>query len=262
MGSIGTATFFKSVIGSMILGCMIASAAESIVVEDVVIAENMALLSDPQRSKRAAAAELILKWAQKNPDKAIPLLLRNLTDATEPEARERCLQLLRPLSILDYNTMGEGYLGIQMGNEIAVKILGQKNLCYGLVITGVTPDSPAEKAGILTGDIIVSFNGEFWHQIGKAGAPEFQLSAKIRQVGAGKKVVFGVFNNGILTQQEATLARRPANLEIGMENRLLLNGQIPMNLGAMAQQQIEEEKNSDEFFQEWLSQQWKKYPAK
>lgn len=249
-----------TLIGSMILGCAFAAAAEA-QEPDAAVAQHLTELADPNRAKRDEATRQLLSWASENADAAIPLFLKNMEKAVEPEQRERSIKILRALATIDYDTIGEGYLGIQMGDELAVKIFGHAKPCYGLVVTGVTDGSPAKRAGILAGDIIVSFNGEFFHEPGQLGMPRYLLSEKIRLTGAGKKAVFGVFNNGILLQREAKLSRRPTNLENIVENRLLFNG-AQLNLGALAQQQIEEEKQSDEFFQEWLNQQWEKYPAK
>ena len=63
-------------------------------------------------------------------------------------------------SILKFGHMVHGYLGIaiqQLTPELAAQF--GANVEAGALVTGVAPESPAEKAGLKRGDIITKFNG-------------------------------------------------------------------------------------------------------
>jgi putative serine protease PepD len=88
-----------------------------------------------------------------------------------------------------------GYLGVAMGDAT-----GGQN---GAVVQEVTPDSPAARAGLQAGDVVVSIDG-------RAVQDRSELVAAIRGHKPGDKVTLGVTRGGNETTITATLTQRPA----------------------------------------------------
>jgi putative serine protease PepD len=88
-----------------------------------------------------------------------------------------------------------GYLGVSMGDATG----GQD----GAVVQEVTPDSPAARAGLQPGDVVVSIDG-------KAVQDRSELVAAIRGHKPGDKVTLVVDRGGNETTITATLTQRPA----------------------------------------------------
>jgi putative serine protease PepD len=88
-----------------------------------------------------------------------------------------------------------GYLGVSMGDAT-----GNQS---GAVVQEVTPDSPAARAGLQAGDVVVSIDG-------KAVQDRSELVAAIRGHKPGDKVTLVVVRGGNETTITATLTQRPA----------------------------------------------------
>jgi putative serine protease PepD len=88
-----------------------------------------------------------------------------------------------------------GYLGVSMGDAT-----GNQS---GAVVQEVTPDSPAARAGLQAGDVVVSIDG-------KAVQDRSELVAAIRGHKPGDKVTLVVNRGGNETTVTATLTQRPA----------------------------------------------------
>jgi putative serine protease PepD len=88
-----------------------------------------------------------------------------------------------------------GYLGVQMAPPT-----GNQD---GALIQVVTPGSPAEKAGLQAGDLVVAVDG-------KAVATTNELGARIRAHRPGDEITLKVIRNGDETTISATLGQRPA----------------------------------------------------
>ena len=73
----------------------------------------------------------------------------------------------------------------------------------GALVSNVTPDSPAERAGIKRGDIIIAFNNE-------PIVDSRNLSLKVSMMAPGTKVTLKVFRNGGEQEIPVTLAELPA----------------------------------------------------
>ena len=88
-----------------------------------------------------------------------------------------------------------GYLGVAMGDATG----GQT----GAVVQEVTPDSPAERAGLQAGDVVDSIDG-------KTVQSRSELIAGVRGHKPGDKVTLGIVRGGNETTITATLTQRPA----------------------------------------------------
>jgi membrane-associated protease RseP (regulator of RpoE activity) len=71
-------------------------------------------------------------------------------------------------------------------------------------VVGVTPGSPADRAGIGAGDVILSVGG---HAVAQPG----DVSAAIAKLRAGDTVKIQLQRGPVIVNTEATLARQPAN---------------------------------------------------
>lgn len=71
----------------------------------------------------------------------------------------------------------------------------------GVLVAGVTPDGPADRAGIRSGDVIVSLNGERLTGDGKRSADR-RLLDLMKDVAVGDSVRVGVMRNGRETTHE------------------------------------------------------------
>ncbi|MDR2043680.1 MAG: trypsin-like peptidase domain-containing protein [Clostridium sp.] len=99
-----------------------------------------------------------------------------------------------------------GYVGISNPQDITSQIAARYNMPIGLYITTVEADSPAQRAGLLQGDIVVKFDGESI----KAFA---DLQKVLEYYGPGTTVSLTVMRPGNGEYQEReltlTLGRRP-----------------------------------------------------
>jgi len=87
-------------------------------------------------------------------------------------------------------------LNLELASSLGLRAPG------GVVVTAVTPDSPAEKAGLRAGDVIVRFEGR---AVRGAGALRWEVAC----TEAGTKVNLDVMREGKLVRLEATLQPAP-----------------------------------------------------
>lgn len=73
----------------------------------------------------------------------------------------------------------------------------------GVEVTRIAPDSPAEKAGIKVGDVVMQYNGQ------RVDGME-QFSRMVRETPPGREVKIGIMRNGAQQTITARLASRPA----------------------------------------------------
>ncbi|MCF4097960.1 Do family serine endopeptidase [Maritalea mediterranea] len=103
--------------------------------------------------------------------------------------------------LMDDGKVTRGFLGVSIQNvskDIADSVGLEK--AHGALVTEPSPDSPAQKAGIKSGDIITSVNGE---EIDDAR----ELSRVIAEYAPGTIVEIGVWRNGESLELRVELAR-------------------------------------------------------
>jgi putative serine protease PepD len=98
-------------------------------------------------------------------------------------------------AIIEGKTLQTGYLGVRMAPATG----GQD----GALVQEITPGSPAERAGLRVGDLVVAIDG-------KAVVSYSELGARIRAHKPGDNVTLKVVRGGNETTVTATLAQRPA----------------------------------------------------
>ena len=93
-------------------------------------------------------------------------------------------------------------VGIQEIDSIRAKELKLPEEA-GVEVTRIAPDSPAEKAGIKTGDVVTQYNGERVEGMD-------QFSRMVRETPAGREVKIGIIRNGAPQTITAQIGSRPA----------------------------------------------------
>jgi predicted metalloprotease with PDZ domain len=222
-------------------------------------AQLTCLLSE-SRDQRIQARTALAKWAEKHTSEAKLLFLQELSVSKEPEIRERCLQFLKPIAAKEYGNFGEGYMGISMGDAVMIQIPGEAQARNGMIISFISKDSPAEKAKLQQGDVIVSLNKKLLMGGENAIEKPRALSEKIRAVGAGKVAHLEIWRKNELLHVDVLLTRRPATID-QLELQLMPNGGMRINEDEL-KQAVELEKHSNEYFSEWLEKQLAAEPAK
>ena len=109
-------------------------------------------------------------------------------------------------SLIKHGKVLRGWLGVviqDINKDLAdaMKLTTTK----GILISDVTKDSPAEKAGIKRGDVIVKLNGEEMTTTG-------HLRNLVATLGAGAKVVITILRDGREKDVTLTLAEMPEDL--------------------------------------------------
>ena len=134
------------------------------------------IASDDFAEREASQAKL-LEWSEKNPKVAASALLKLSESDEDPEVRKRCELILRALGEADYLSEGQGYIGILMQEEM-LEAGGENDAPMGIRVLDVMPGTPAEKAGLRAGDLIVALDGSGWKGIGAVTEFGEVISAK------------------------------------------------------------------------------------
>lgn len=195
------------------------------------------LASDAFEEREEAQAELLRRLRPSGNESALSLL-QYLPREKDPEVRSRCLAVLRDLVGEQYlqEDGAKGYLGVQMA-EPGVELPEHEGPGrFGVIVTAVWKDTPAGRAGLQAGDIIVAINGVTWHaENASAGLQNLVASFK-----PGTEVVVRVLRGGDALEFTAVLARRSPTHD---ERR-------PPQ-GELDHEKIERE-DREQFFQRWL----------
>jgi serine protease Do len=96
-------------------------------------------------------------------------------------------------------------LGMSQGSFLGV---GIQEIDAGVQVTRIAPDSPAEKAGIQTGDVVTQYNGQ------RVEGME-QFSRMVRETPAGREVKIGIIRNGA-----------PQTIAVKILSRTAISGQL------------------------------------
>lgn len=194
-------------------------------------------LSSEQFEIRETSETELQKWINQQGLPGIKAICKVQQESNDPEVRFRCLRVLRSQSDKDYLKDGQGYLGVQLWEEM-LDLPGDKKPRVCLRITYVIPGSQAEIAGIKVGDMITSMDGSKWYE---RGAIE-QLIQTVASYNPLKKVVFEIKRAGAdeLIEVPVILGKRPVK-----------------DLRAMYESDLQklEKEARDRHFDEWLKKQ-------
>jgi serine protease Do len=102
--------------------------------------------------------------------------------------------------------MGRAYLGVGMQPvRLSAKLRETLKISneIGVMIAGVEPDGPCEKAGVMLGDVLVALDGKPLNNL--RSVQSFLIGAEI-----GKTVKASLIRGGALTEVAITIGERPA----------------------------------------------------
>lgn len=105
--------------------------------------------------------------------------------------------------------VSRGYIGINL-EELTPQLARQFEVPggYGALVSQVSPDSPAEKAGLKQGDVIQSFNGQKVDTVNN-------LKFLVADTNPDSQVTLGVVREGKPITIKMTLGERPLNIAEG-----------------------------------------------
>jgi len=110
--------------------------------------------------------------------------------------------------LLDRGRIARGYLGVTLQplpRDLA-RYWGEPDV-HGVVVGSVAHDSPAERAGIAVGDVLVKFDGEALHAEKEEDLGQFQRL--VAQRSAGHEVAIEILRGGQHETLHASLASQP-----------------------------------------------------
>ena len=184
------------------MGCLAASATVSRAAE--LPAELLAKLKAEEFRIRESGQAELLAWAHQQPEGVLDELLLHAREEDDPEVRERCLGVLKELVNDEYRKDGEGFIGIQMLDELA-NVPGDPKPRGAVRIVMVVPDSAAQQAGLQLNDLIVGMGDQIWHELGAS----LDIRERIRQLKPNTKITLKILRNGNPMDIEVKLGRRP-----------------------------------------------------
>lgn len=106
--------------------------------------------------------------------------------------------------LIDKGKIDRGYLGVQIQN-VTADIAGALGLpdAHGALVAQVNPDTPAAKAGLVAGDVVISLNGV-------KITDSRDLSRSVAAIPPGQPSTFGIWRNGAEKDITVTLASLPS----------------------------------------------------
>jgi serine protease Do/serine protease DegQ len=105
-------------------------------------------------------------------------------------------------SLIETGSVTRGFLGVA-GDSVTPDIAEQVHLpkdATGIIISSIEPDSPADKAGLKQGDVIVAVNGKVIHD-------QDELRLTISEMAPGTKVTLSTARDGAPRVVSVTLAQ-------------------------------------------------------
>lgn len=150
--------------------------------------------------------------------------------AQQPERAEKAEKAEKALAKsyeLFFSGAGGSYLGVQTKN-VSKENMANYGLSevQGVAVEKVLDNTPASQAGLMNGDVIVSFNGEKVTSVRK-------LTRLIREVAPDHTARIEVLRNGVNRDFNVTLAKRemprfsPGNFEFGEMSEIPAIPEVP-----------------------------------
>jgi len=196
-------------------------------------------------AERERAEADLLAWTRQRAEASLEALYQQSRAAGEPEVRERCLAVLRELVTDAYLRDGVGYLGIRMNpNTELANIPDQARQWFAIRVLQVEPGTPAHKAGMLAGDLLLGVDNTFWLQEHTSAV----VMDKIKSMKAGTQVSVKVCRDGKILDIPVVLARRPAAADL-----LQFQFGMGMQIGPEAAEAAERAAK-EEYFRRWLAE--------
>lgn len=220
--------------------------------------------------ERTKAQRELSQWALEKREAGQDWLFQEFETAAEPEVRIRLREVLKEVVVAEHQKGGPGYVGISMG-DVEVAVPGEDGQKPGVSVTRVQPDTPASRAGLQAGDVVISVDRTRWKS---DVAASFSFQQAIMKRKPGDTVQLEIVRGAELMKVPVTLAARPMGLPEASKVPLVqgfqglqglqINPGIRMNFLQLADDQLkafEEQQKADELkakedlFQAWLLKQ-------
>ncbi|ADY73195.1 protease Do [Desulfurobacterium thermolithotrophum DSM 11699] len=114
--------------------------------------------------------------------------------------------------LLKYGKVIRGWLGVYI-EDLSPEIAKKFGVKKGVLVTKVVKDSPAEKGGLRSGDIIVEFNGKPVKNVS-------DLQLKVINTKPGEKVKVKIIRDGQKKVLTIKIGEMPGSKQVAMENLL------------------------------------------
>ncbi len=194
-------------------------------------------LANENFKQRESAQANLLAWAREHRAVALDGVWRQYRTSPDPEVRQRCQAVLRDLVTDQYMAEGPGFLGVGMNTANLVPP-GEAELTHAVLVTMVKQWTPASRAGVQVGDMIVRLDGKGWVD---ESSPN-QFSEQIAAKKPGATVKLGIVRDAKWIEIDAILVRRPANLQL-------------LRFGILGEDEAAEERAAiDAYFKDWLNE--------
>ena len=169
--------------------------------------DRLRQLSDASFSVRQEAEMALIVLGTNAYRTVFPEILRLFRDRqADAEARGRALNVLREIAIWDRYDRPRGFIGITPYTAVLKDAKGRKLPCIS--IRSVVPDTPAEKAGLTTSDLIISVNKK---RIG-ASFTYTDFINWVQQFAPGDTLQLGLARPEGLVEVDLVLTNRPATI--------------------------------------------------
>ena len=223
-------------------------------------------LASEDFKERTKAQRERSQWEMERREAGQDWLYEEFEAAAEPEVRIRLKEVLKEVVVAEHQKDGPGYVGISMG-DVEVAVPGEDGQKPGVSITRIQPDTPASRAGLQAGDVVISVDRTRWNS---DVAASFSFQQAIMKRKPGDTVQLEILRGAELMKVPVTLAPRPMGLPEASKvaqlqgfQGLQLNPGIRLNflqladeeLKAMEEKQKADELNAkEEVFQKWLQE--------
>ena len=161
-------------------------------------------LAEPDYQKRKEVHDQILEWGLKSPRESLDVIITKSEQQRDPEWKARMVSLAQEIF-----TSSIGYVGISMQGSM-----------MGVGVSMVMPSTPAEKAGLKLGDVIVKVDGVGLSQLGILESTE-KFAELVQGRFVGDEIELEYLRDGELQKAKLVLAAFPKTLI--QEPRIFMN---------------------------------------
>lgn len=174
--------------------------------ENVIPVPLLTQLTSKEQTNRNKAEEEVYKLIQKvGADVSIPALTKIVQNHSHPQVRSICKKLLKDEVL---NKHRKGFLGIKY---IPVRISLYSEEVYLIRVNEVVPNTPAEKAGLKFGDLIIAVGGQQIKSKTKSNKLDSTLTSNyfsylIKKIAPNETVSFTLLRDNAILTKEVTLA--------------------------------------------------------
>lgn len=201
-------------------------------------------LKNESYPKRVEAERELVIWSMGRGEDVVDWLYETWDGAKDPEVKSRLYRVMRERVMADLDQSRPGFVGIQM--QVIEFGTGDGKMVPAVGVGMVTPGSPADKARLQVGDVIVELDGEGW----KSAEASEEFAGRVGAMKPGTAVVLTVSRGRKSMEIGLTLAPRPwAAGEFG-QLRELRAGVWRGNLQLLAPRPEGEAR--EEAFRKWL----------